>query len=219
MLRPNFFVEAQYSARHLTFTDVGADTRDLIHGTMILDVSKNARFWSPTFCSGATCDGDEQRNNSNFIVKASSFLSDAIVRHASRGVRLRLLQRQHLGEHAPDRQRLPHSRDQLDFHGRDDLSPVHPGSAATSTIIECTPIHQLSEGSNLRTHSLFVNDTWRLSNQFTFGLGLRFDRNQATDGSGKNVGDDMNFSPRLSAVWDPGGRRAMVGIGQLSRAT
>src|SRR5688572_14220004 len=74
VLRPNLFVEAQYSARHLTFTDVGADTKDLIRGTMILDISKNGRFWSPTFCSGATCDGDEQRNNSNVIIKASSFL-------------------------------------------------------------------------------------------------------------------------------------------------
>ena len=26
VLRPDFFLEAQYSARHLTFTDVGADT-------------------------------------------------------------------------------------------------------------------------------------------------------------------------------------------------
>ena len=60
VLRPNLFVEAQYSARHLTFTDVGANTTDLINGTLILDLSQSGfRFWSPTFCSGSVCDGDE----------------------------------------------------------------------------------------------------------------------------------------------------------------
>ena len=42
-----------------------------------------------------------------------------------------------------------------------------------------------SQGSNLRTHSLFVNDNWRVNNHFTFNLGLRLDKNQATDGGGE----------------------------------
>ena len=203
VLRPDFFIEAQYSARHLTFTGVGADTKDLIDGTMILDISRNARFWSPTFCSGATCDGDEQRNNSNFIFKATSFVPTR-----SYGTHHVVFGYDYFNDNiwanthpsgSDYRIRATSSiiRDQIVY-------PVFvPGAAATSTIIEYTPIHELSEGSNLRTHALFVNDTWRLGNRLTFGLGLRFDRNQATDGSGKNVGDDMNFSPRLSAVWDP----------------
>ena len=133
VLRPNLFLEAQYSARHLTFTDVGADTKDLIDGTMILDVSRNARFWSPTFCSGATCDGDEQRNNSNIIVKGSSFFVDAVVWHAPCGVWLRLLQRQHLGQYARERQRLPYPRDELDFQDGVLYPQFIPGTAATST--------------------------------------------------------------------------------------
>jgi Carboxypeptidase regulatory-like domain/TonB dependent receptor len=203
VLRPNLFVEAQYSARHLTFTDVGADTTDLIGGTMILDISKNARFWSPTFCSGATCDGDEQRNNSNIIVKGSSFFSTR-----SSGTHHLVFGYDYFNDniwantHASGSDYRIRATGSI-FSGGVLYPQFIPGTTATSTMIEHTPIHQLSEGSNLRTHALFVNDSWRLSNNFSFGLGLRFDRNQATDGSGANVGDDMNLSPRLSVVWDP----------------
>jgi Carboxypeptidase regulatory-like domain/TonB dependent receptor len=213
VVRPNLFVEAQYSSRHLTFTDVGADTRDLINGTMILDISKNARFWSPTFCSGATCDGDEQRNNSNIILKASSF-------HPTRsfGTHHLVFGYDYFNDniwantHASGSDYRIRATNSI-FTGGILYPQFIPGSSATSTMIEWTPIQQLSEGSNLRTHALFVNDTWRLSNRFTFGLGLRFDRNQASDGSGANVGDEMNFSPRLSVVWDPAadGRWSVTG--------
>ena len=76
VLRPNLFAEAQVSARHLTFGDTGAKTRDPINGTVILDLSRgSARFWSPTFCSGSVCDSDEQRDNTDVVLKASYFLS------------------------------------------------------------------------------------------------------------------------------------------------
>src|SRR5688572_4489216 len=217
VLRPNLFVEAQYSARHLTFTDVGADTKDLIRGTMILDISKNGRFWSPTFCSGATCDGDEQRNNSNVIIKGSSFFSTR-----SQGTHHVVFGYDYFNDniwantHATGSDFRIRATNSV-FMGGVVYPQFIPGTTATSTVIEYTPILQLSEGSNLRTHALFVNDTWRLSNQFTIGLGLRFDRNQATDGSGANVGNEMNFSPRLSAVWDPGADGRWSVSGSMAR--
>src|SRR4029450_1708747 len=77
VLRPNLFAEAQFSARHLTFTHVGAEATDRINGTLILDTSKSGspRFWSPTFCSGSVCGTDEQRDNNDVVLKASYFLS------------------------------------------------------------------------------------------------------------------------------------------------
>ncbi|MEO5741975.1 MAG: TonB-dependent receptor [Vicinamibacterales bacterium] len=203
VLRPDFFVEAQYSARHLTFTDVGANTKDLIGGTMILDASRNGRFWSPTLCSGATCDGDEQRNNSNFVIKASSFVPTQ-----SYGTHHVVFGYDYFNDniwantHASGSDYRIRATSSV-FSGGVNYPRFIPGTAQTSTIIEYTPILQLSKGSNLRTHALFVNDTWRAGDQFTLGLGLRVDRNQATDGGGKNVGDEMTFSPRLSAVWAP----------------
>jgi hypothetical protein len=203
VVRPNFFLEAQYSARHLTFTDVGATTRDQINGTVILDISKGYRFWSPTFCSGSTCDGDEERNNSNFVLKGSSFLSTE-----SNGSHHFVFGYDYYNDNILANTHPNGS----DFRVRASNSIVVgdvvypqfiPGTSATSSAIDYNPIDQLSEGSNLRTHSLFVNDTWRMSNHLTFGLGVRLDKNQGTDGGGANVGDKLSFSPRLSAIWDP----------------
>ncbi len=53
VLTPNFSLSAQYSARKFALTDVGADKTDRIDGTLVLDLPRNWRFWSPTFCSGS----------------------------------------------------------------------------------------------------------------------------------------------------------------------
>ena len=60
---------------------------------------------------------------------------------------------------------------------------------------------------------LFVNDNWRVNDNLTLNLGVRLDKNDATDGDGDTVGDDASFSPRLSAIWDPeaDGRWAISG--------
>ena len=213
VVRPNFFVEAQYSARHLTFTEVGAKTRDLIEGTMILDMSRNTRFWSPTFCSGSTCDGDEQRNNSNFIVKGSAFFPTP-----TSGSHHLVFGYDYFNDNILANTHATGSDYRVRATGavvRDGLiyPQFSPGTSATSTAIDWNPIQQLSQGSNLRTHALFVNDTWRFNNSFTVGLGVRLDKNQATDGAGTIVGDELNLSPRLSVIWDPAadGRWAVSG--------
>ena len=142
----------------------------------------DARRLDGTLASGARRSvgrraTDEQRNNSNFIVKGSSFLSTRSFGTHHMVFGLRLLQRQHLSERLRERQRLPHSGD----HGRSSALTVSvfPQFLPNSTLIMYTPIAGVSEGSNLRMHSLFVNDTWRLNEQLSFNLGLRFDRNQA----------------------------------------
>ena len=37
------------------------------------------------------------------------------------------------------------------------------------------------KGSDVRTHSVFLNDTWRLNDHFSFNLGVRYDKNDAKD--------------------------------------
>ena len=203
VVRPNFFIEAQYSARHLTFTEVGAQTRDLIEGTMILDMSRSlSRYWSPTFCSGSVCDGDEERNNSNFIVKGSAFFPTPTSgsHHVVFGYDYfndNIL----ANTHASGSDFRIRATSTI-FRGAEIFPQFVPGTNATSTAIDWNPIQQLSEGSNLRTHALFVNDTWRFNNYLTFGLGLRLDKNHASDGAGTSVGKELNLSPRLSMIWD-----------------
>lgn len=69
-----------------------------------------------------------------------------------------------------------------------------------------TPVeHPTAQGSNLRMHSLFVNDGWRLNPHLSFNVGLRWDKNQGQDGGGAVVANAGLVSPRLAATWDPKG--------------
>ena len=106
VITSNFSLSGQYSARSFALTNTGANTTDRINGTLVLDLQNGYRYWSPTFCAGSVCDGDEQRDNEN-VVRERVLLSDQQrIRCPSFRLRLRLLQRQHHGEHAPVRQRL-----------------------------------------------------------------------------------------------------------------
>jgi hypothetical protein len=67
------------------------------------------------------------------------------------------------------------------------------------------PIPLETQGSNFRTHSVFINDNWRVSNTLTANLGLRWDRNDGRDQAGTLVAKDAAFSPRLGIIWDPTG--------------
>ena len=198
----NFFLEGQYSARHLTFTNVGATTKDLINGTLVLDLARGGfRYWSPTFCSGSTCDGDEQRNNSDAIVKRTYFLSDkALGAHSIVFGYDRFNDNIWANTHA--------SGSDYRIRGTTSIlqgTMIFPQWITGTTQIEYDPILVKSVGSNLRTHSVFVNDAWRMNGHLTFNLGVRLDKNQATDGGGQDVGNKASLSPRLSAIWDPKG--------------
>jgi hypothetical protein len=85
-----------------------------------------------------------------------------------------------------------------------DLFPIFLGDGTTT--IQWNPITEESQGTNFRTHSLFVNDTWRLGGRLTANVGLRFDKNHGTDQSGNVVAKDSAWSPRLGIIWDPTGK-------------
>ena len=53
--------------------------------------------------------------------------------------------------------------------------------SATSTQIQWNPITQNSLGTDFRTHSVFVNDVWRLNDRLSLNLGVRFDKNDGKD--------------------------------------
>ena len=90
--------------------------------------------------------------------------------------------------------------------GENDLVPIFLGDGTTT--IQWNPILQESEGSAFLTHSLFLNDTWRLTERLTANVGLRFDKNHGADQSGNLVAKDSAFSPRLGLIWDPTGSGA-----------
>ncbi len=54
----------------------------------------------------------------------------------------------------------------------------------------------------MNTNSTYINDKWKLNNNWSFNVGIRYDKNDGTDSGGHLVSDDSRISPRLSATWD-----------------
>ena len=207
VLTKNFFVEGQYSRKISATMDTGSRFTDLVKGTPISDRSKtigtdNPRFNSPTFC--AVCGGGwlEHRDNWDWFVKASYFLST-----------------QSLGSH-----NLVAGFDNFKEWRKNDnwQSGSEYNIAATTTIIDGTtiypvfrndnttfvnwlPILQRSVGNDIRTYSAYANDTWRYNNRMSFNVGVRFDLNRSKDQSGTAVVRDSQWSPRLGVTWDISG--------------
>jgi len=199
ILSSKLFVEGQYARRDTNLAPAGAGSSDLIAGTLLIDQSRNFRYWSPTFCS--FCE-PEHRDNDDLVLKGSYFLSTR--NQGAHNLVLGYDRYQDL------RQANTHqSGSDYRIYGTSSviqgntINPVFLGNGTTQ--IWNTPILLRSEGTDLVTHSLFANDEWRYAGRLTFNLGLRWDRNQGQDAARHTVSDDSKLSPRLAVVWDPVG--------------
>jgi outer membrane receptor protein involved in Fe transport len=216
VLKQNFFLEGQYSRRHLSFVGSGSRFTDIEQGTMILDRARGSARWnSPTFCAvcGDLAPGElneELRDNWNAIVKGTYYLStDNLGAHTIVGGFDSFEDtRQNDNWQSGSEYRL-FANDTIIRDGGAALYPVvRPGTTPTQSsaaYIQWNPIFSSSVGSALRTYSAFLNDTWRLSNHWTLNLGVRWDRTDAKDQAGEKVSEDNAWSPRLAASWDPTG--------------
>lgn len=200
VLSSNFFVEAQYSAKTFTFENSGSRFNELVKGTPIMVQDRGyAQMFGAIFC--AVCPGSsEKRDNQDILLKGTYFLST-----------------QNLGSHNIvfgwdnfDSKRLSNNWQSgsswllYTSSSRYDGVNVFPVVDENSYLLYA-PIPLASQGSSLRTNSLFVNDTWRLGANLSFNIGLRYDKNDAKDAAGAQTANDSAFSPRLSATWDPKG--------------
>ena len=197
IVSPNLSVEVQYSSRHLSI-NTGATTRDRIQGTLLIDSSRNARYWSPTFC--AVC-GDEKRDNDDLFGKGRTSCSTRAfgAHHLVSGY-----------DRFNDKifQNAYASGSDYRIQGTSSIivgTTVFPQFLPNSTLIMHTPVDQSTLGSDLRMHSLFFNDGWRLNEHISFNLGVRWDKNQAQDGGGAVVANKGLWSPRAAVIWDPKG--------------
>lgn len=197
VLTDKLFVEAQYSKRKFTFKDYGATTKDLYDGTAMVDytVSGYASYNSPTFCGICSY---EYRNNENYYVKGTYFLST-----------------EKLGSHniVFGYDDFTGMRQSNNYQSGSNYTVYTPGVIIDANknvypIIDSTtelvywPILQQAEMTDLNTRSVFVNDTWRLNNNLSFNIGLRYDKNKGIDSRGFVGSDDDAFSPRLGVTWD-----------------
>ena len=204
--RDNFLLTGQYSERQFTFVGSGAQSTDLIAGTLLIDNTRNgARYHSPTFCGVCT---DEERDNTNALVKGSYFLStDSLGSHELVGGYDTFEDIRVANNHQSGSDYRIVSASAAAISGTD-IRPVWlPG---TSTFIQYNPILQSSKGTSFVTNSLFLNDAWRFNERLSFNVGLRYDANDGEDASHQKVADDSKISPRLGMSYDTRGNGALV---------
>lgn len=194
----NFFVEAQYSERQFTFENSGSRFTDRINGTLLVDTVTGDRWWSPTFCG--VCR-PEERDNENLLAKASWFLpTDSIGSHdISFGY-----------DTFTDIRAADNHQSGSDYRVLISSTIIKNGqlfpqliSGNASTFIQWNPILQSSLGTDFVTNSYYVNDRWRLNDNLSFNVGVRYDENDGEDASHQKVANDSKISPRLAATWDP----------------
>lgn len=209
VLSSNFFVEAQYSERAFNFEPSGGTDGSFAGGTPIFDTNNGVIFNESIFC-GICADGGDERKNQDYLAKASYFLS-------TKGSGSHDLV---FGVDFFDDIRTSNnyqSATNFIFGSDDSLfenGVVYPVIEAQnlensdlggSSYLAYYPILSTSLGTHFKTNSVFVNDRWRLSDNLSFNVGVRYDKNDGKDAAGTTVTKDDAFSPRLGVNWNPDG--------------
>ncbi len=198
----NWLVEGQYSAMWwgVAFGN-GSQFTDFARGTIVRNrADGNARFNSPTFCG--VCD-KETRSNDGWNAKTHYFYSSrGLGNHDIIGGVERFSEHRFANNYQSGSNFRFHINGVQRINGV--LYPtITPGRAGSSAFLRWTPIFTLQQReSDLASDSLFVSDRWNLSDHWSFTLGARYDKNDATDPSGNKVSKDAKITPRLNATYD-----------------
>jgi hypothetical protein len=191
-------VEAQVARREMSLSS-GALTRDLIAGTVVLDrANQNARFNSPSLCG--ICE-PEERNNDDLLLKASYFHGAwRLVAGVDRFTERHLLDDRQSGSDFSVFVTRVQWRDGVIYPV---ITPTTQNGGGT--FIRWNPVTVAASENELRTDSLFVNNTWDLGTRWNITAGARYDRNHAEDSDGVVTSDDARVSPRLAVQYDLSG--------------
>jgi outer membrane receptor protein involved in Fe transport len=198
VLSDNLLVEATYSRMDDDLTR-GAETRDLVQGTLLLDSSSGNRMWSPSGC-GTPC-GTKQHDNTSWQAKGTYFLSTrATGNHSFVGGVDEFHQLRNDNNYQ--------SGSDFWLHGHIIQDPADPtklyfGIDQSDGAIEWDPVPAVSKTSDFAVRSAFFNDKWELNDRFSFNVGVRYDKSFGKNQAGVTTVDDSAFSPRLAATYDP----------------
>ena len=193
------FLEAQYSKKKFTFENSGGRDTSLTGGTVIRDLPQVLAYNAPIFC--AVCGPPETRNNDNYLIKGTWFLSTSTLgSHNIVGGYDNYGGQRKANNFQSASGFLLYNNSASITQGQN-IFPVLLGTG-TNSELDYWPVLQLSQGSDVRTQSVYLNDTWRLSNRLSFNVGVRWDKNNATNQAGAVTSDDSAFSPRLAAAYD-----------------
>lgn len=210
ILSGSFFVEGQWSKRDFIIGQGSGGVPDLIEGTLIRTRNEGFRYWAPTFCG--SCE-DEERNNENFLVKGSYFLSTEsagshdLVFGYDTFDDIRFAINHQTGSdftvYGSDVVRDAAGDPVIDPASGSAVPIFDPNASSVPWIRWFAVFNQdLAQPTSFKTNSYYVNDTWQLNDRWSFNVGLRYDQNDGTDSAGFKVANDSKVSPRLGASWD-----------------
>jgi outer membrane receptor protein involved in Fe transport len=198
VITSNFFLEGSYSKKTFTFINSGGTDTSLIGGTAALSAAQGyGQFYSPIFCG--VCS-PESRDNQDISAKGTYFLSSESLGSHNIALGYQNFESKRMSNNYQSGSSWLLGASNVIQQGGN-LYPV----IDASSYLEYYPIPVLSQGSNLKTQSVFVNDNWKLGNNLSFNIGVRWDKNNAIDQGGHLVADDSQFSPRLAASYDIAG--------------
>ncbi|HWS72611.1 MAG TPA: TonB-dependent receptor, partial [Thermoanaerobaculia bacterium] len=193
-------IEASYSKKYFAFKGSGGDFGDVAHGSYGLDatVAGGAFFGAPVFCG--FCDAEE-RNNKLYGGKATYYLASK-----SAGTHNLVAGFEQWAEQRKANNYQSGSNFAVYIYN-DPVSQwcangVCRPSVSDGDAIKWAPILQLTKGTDFKTNSIYLNDKWDFNNHWNFNLGVRYDKNDGTDGSGNKVAKDSAISPRLGLIYD-----------------
>jgi outer membrane receptor protein involved in Fe transport len=196
ILSSNLLIEANYAQSSLTFSGSGGQPGGFAEATNLLFANAGGWGGAPSFCGG--CD-DEIRETEAISLKGTYYLSTGLGTH-------------NIVAGAEDfTERLFSNNYQSGSNftvwtfadpTRDANGNVLAGIGQNAGYIIWWPVLQLSQGNDIATQSLFVNDRWDFNDHLSFNLGVRYDQNDGRDSIGAKVADDSKISPRLGAIYD-----------------
>lgn len=196
----NFFAEAYYGERKFTFEGTGGSFNgNFNESTPVRDSPQGIAYNESIFCG--TCV-DEDRDNEQGRVKGTYFAST----EATGAHDLVFGYETFTDIRLSDNHQSPTDWQTFGYapsieQGGDLFPAFVPGA----TLFLYWPILNPSQGTDFVSDGIFVNDTWRLNDAWSFSAGLRWDQTDATNSNGAQVAKDDGFSPRLGATWTPGG--------------
>ena len=197
----NFFLEAQYSERNLiNGQGVGAQTTERVGGTWIVDLPNFVFLASPVFC--AVCVENE-RNNENALIKASWFVSTESAGTHDIVVGFDTFDDVNVIENHQSGSDFQVWTFEPSIVRGEQVFPQITNNGANT--LRWDPVLEATRGMKFATDSYFINDSWSVGDRWRFNLGVRYDENESSNGSGEIISDDNKIAPRLGASFDLNG--------------
>jgi hypothetical protein len=199
VLTSNLLAELAWSDKTFAFINSGGRSTDRILGTWIGDTVTGGRMWAPVFCGVCT---PEERNSGSYGGKGTYYLSThGMGNHAFSFGADRFKETRIVNNHQSGSDFIISARVLDDTIVSGLGSKVLPRFDA-ATQLTWQPIFLNSNGTDLKSDGIYINDKWDFNNRLSFNVGLRYDKNKSIDADGHLISDDKGFSPRLGALFD-----------------